>query len=1005
MRNKSFGYASVMAAITLFAMPTLLQAKPLTPDQAAEGAVEFISASLDGVPSRRAPGNNMNPVIAYTSRSNQLNCYYVVNIGNGFVIMSADDRLPAVLGYSDNGNFDTDKIPDNMRWWLESYKEEIAHWLPNAPESNQTNALSQSMRATRETIEPLMSTMWNQDAPFNNECPIDSRYNVRCPSGCVATAMSQIMKFHEWPLSPTGSNAGVIFNGTTYEWGNMIDYYAPGRYNAAQGAAVAKLMRQVGASVDMQYAAYGSGAYDFSVQLALRTYFDYASDLQMHWRDYTSYKDWVALVYSELADNRPVYYSGSSSQGGHAFVCDGYSSNDYFHFNWGWGGYQDGYFRLTALNPESGGLGSYEGGYNTRQSILTGIRKNDGTSEIQYALLSTGSFYYDSGIFTTTDSTMEGYDLFYNPLGITENIYLGLKIVNMDTPQADPVYVRCGDKVELPENYGITEFNGSIPTLEDGKYRVYGVFSTDGSKWRDILIPIGKQNFVSLSVTNGKNNFTNDGNDVDMTPHLIMGRPQTTSILPASGEKYFRIPFVNTNAGDFLGEIGISLFGEDEFGDVISSNLNVAIPGESATYLEVISADPVAPGDYTMYVIDADGNTISDEYVYTFTDENFAQPAADYIMASELSPNFNVGNDDRVLYATLINRSSSNVSTRIIYTFENIKTGEKSQLATDGKITLEAHETQRFGCGPMNLDLNPGEYFWYLSDENDKVISNRAVLIVESDIKQAGKLSYVVTEESTKSAVIVAPENMPYTGDIVIPENIDGYTITGIRQDAFTFSTCRLVNLPASVSYLENGAFFNDNELRVLELEYNGIVEKESETFGPSAEKYVWVSVPDDVANTVSRSSEWQDFLFPAWFIDYDSNKITLSELQIDPQTSMPYQPYCISNKTQLSFGAQAESGKVVTYATFINNEWCYYDDESNFMNLTLPKLGNNVARVKVDGNLPGSSVAAIQDNEFRYDVYSIDGRAIMIAGDAYQLDNLESGLYIINGKKVMIRK
>ncbi|MDE5551627.1 MAG: C10 family peptidase, partial [Muribaculaceae bacterium] len=329
--------------------------------------------------------------IVYVGKRGATDCFYVINTEGGFVIVSADTRLNEVLGYSDEGAFDIERISPDMQWWLDSYCDEIASALPYLTEAPLSGTVTH--RASRNPITPMLKTKRNQEAPYNNTCPMDGRYNRRSVTGCVATAMAQIMKFHEWPKQPKGSNGGIVFTGTTYDWGNMLDVYEQGKYNVTEATAVATLMRQCGAAVDMQYSYAGSGAYDNRAQYALFTYFDYSQDIKMVYRDYTMQKEWNNIVYSELAAGRPLYYSGSSVNGGHAFVCDGYSANEYFHFNWGWGGYQDGYFLLSALNPETGGAGSYEGGYNSHQIIFTGIRPADGEAKKQTCILSTGTFY------------------------------------------------------------------------------------------------------------------------------------------------------------------------------------------------------------------------------------------------------------------------------------------------------------------------------------------------------------------------------------------------------------------------------------------------------------------------------------------------------------------------------------------------------------------------------------------------------------------------------------
>ena len=205
--------------------------------------------------------------------------------------------------------------------------------------------------------------------------------------------MAQVMKFHNWPPKGKGSFEDYSFEGTKYDWDNMLDVYTADKYSVTEANAVARLMLDCGKSVNMKYSSEASGAQSAMVGLALMDYFDYDPSLRMHRREAYTTLQWDSLVYNELASGRPVYYSGASENGGHAFVCDGYQGNGFFHFNWGWGGSQDGYFRLYCLDPAAGGIGSYEGGYNNRQQVFTHVIPNTGIPcERQVLLVATGGY-------------------------------------------------------------------------------------------------------------------------------------------------------------------------------------------------------------------------------------------------------------------------------------------------------------------------------------------------------------------------------------------------------------------------------------------------------------------------------------------------------------------------------------------------------------------------------------------------------------------------------------
>ena len=322
--------------------------------------------------------------------------YYIFNDGSdGFVMVAGDYRISPILGYSTSSRFDTTGMPDNLRWWLRMYREEITQYLAQA-ETAGADALWEAYREGGSTftlgataVSPLVKTKWNQMYPYNNLCPYDSKARYRCPSGCVATAMAQILKFWEYPKKGVGShsfthqkygNLSANFGNTTYDWAHMNNTYPSGSDTVSR-MAVATLMYHCGVSVDMEYDTSGSGAvvympdryvqyYGFyDARTALKNYFDCDTVLGYYRSDY-NLTNWTTLLKGELDAGRPILYAGTGNAGGHAFVCDGYDNNGKFHINWGWGGTSDGYFGISALNPSALGTGGGAGGFNTNQQAL-----------------------------------------------------------------------------------------------------------------------------------------------------------------------------------------------------------------------------------------------------------------------------------------------------------------------------------------------------------------------------------------------------------------------------------------------------------------------------------------------------------------------------------------------------------------------------------------------------------------------------------------------------------
>ena len=374
-------------------MASIVMAGPITREQARQKAAQFLVSQ--GKPAPR----NMSPAKVKSTNGTEINQYYVFNIGQrqGFVIVSGDDRTDAILGWADEGELNTDNMPDNLRSWLQGYADQL-QWLADHPDAPAQHAPRRAATTTLQPIAPMTTTKWDQDSPYNDYCPLYG--SERCVSGCVATATAQVM-YHRaiansiattttladiptytknwYDKAITGLTSTGVKTVRTFTWSEFSNTYPA---DATANEAVARLMEYVGAALKMDYNISdngGSSAYNEAIPTVLKTYFGYDPDIRLLNRSQYTYEDWISIIYNELQTNGPVIMGGQSTGGGHAFVCDGYSEEDYVHINWGWGGTSDGYFKLSVLYAKQQGIGgsTSQDGFNINQTAIINIIPED----------------------------------------------------------------------------------------------------------------------------------------------------------------------------------------------------------------------------------------------------------------------------------------------------------------------------------------------------------------------------------------------------------------------------------------------------------------------------------------------------------------------------------------------------------------------------------------------------------------------------------------------------
>ena len=342
-----------LTLLLALAMPFLLSAKPVDPTTARKVAQTFLKVSTLQPRHQSQSVQELLPDQQY---------YVYQNPEGGYVIVSADDVAHPILGYSERGWLDMNNLPENLRWWLSEYDSQIRWAQENNVAQTEEIArewekvLTQPMAAT-PVVGPLVETYWGQEYPYNYMCPKNSA-NQQAITGCVATAFAQILRYWSWPEQGTAShsfNAGDFgspfadFGSTSYDWGNMPSYYDGNPWTNAQRDAVATLMYHCGVAVDMTYGTDASYSYDWKVGAAARTFFNYGNKTQYVEAANYSAANWLFLIKEQLNNHRPMVFGGDTGKDGHAFVCDGYDTDNKLHFNWGWSGNGDGFFVVSAI--------------------------------------------------------------------------------------------------------------------------------------------------------------------------------------------------------------------------------------------------------------------------------------------------------------------------------------------------------------------------------------------------------------------------------------------------------------------------------------------------------------------------------------------------------------------------------------------------------------------------------------------------------------------------------
>lgn len=387
-------------------LPCIMYAENITVEKAQRIAEAFMNAHVESRSVAVGVSLVWNGEVSLSRASKYEPAYYVFeNSGGGFIIVAGDDIVKPILGYSREGSFDVNDMPENLKWWMSELRNGINYLRDNKVQQdtetsilwdNIINGTIASRAVEKEVL--LQTAKWNQTTPFNDMCPtIDGKKTY---VGCVPTAMAIMMRYYQWPQAGVGYLEGYDYEdekgyirfvdghslGHEYDWNNMpLDFSS---YTQTQSNAVAQLMKDCSVAAQAKFDVIGSGGSGANVKnamLALIKHMSYDASAFYYEKEMFTNLQWRKMLYQSISSNNPVWYSGNSASSGHSFILDGYDSNGNFHINWGWGGQYNGYFDFPNFRE-----------FDVDHEAVMGLKKNEGGESLEIMILDDG--YDCSGI-------------------------------------------------------------------------------------------------------------------------------------------------------------------------------------------------------------------------------------------------------------------------------------------------------------------------------------------------------------------------------------------------------------------------------------------------------------------------------------------------------------------------------------------------------------------------------------------------------------------------------
>lgn len=601
-----YTFCQVAALLTLSAICTSVHADHLTPEEALRRAE---NSSVRRMPALQSDNARMSLAFTQYEYASQDAAVYVFHrpSGNGFMLLAADDNVgDLVLGYSDTSHFDPSNIPAGMQCLLAAY----ADYVSQARVSPKQRAVKEG----RIDVSPIVQAQWSQSNPYNNYCPVVEGAG-RCVTGCVATAMSQIMRFHRYPEQGQGSythtfkykdteyTTSADFGSTVYDWEHMTYTYNSTSTNE-ENSAVATLMHHCGVASRMKYDPYVSTTNALYAGVGWLKYFGYDRSMTFYKRAWFTDEEWDEIIYQQVVQGLPMMYEGyTSTYAGHEFVCDGYRAIDgYYHINWGWGGSSNGYYMLDGLTPGKTGsdaIGS-KSGYNFEQAVLCNIRPDVGSelSVTFYLLsdLSTDKSRYDrnaSSVITVNSSVISA-----TLDDVTVDVALQCSGLAMGNDICD--YIPLG-KQTLEPTGGFGRLQVPTTKLPKGEFEVRYVYSIDGGNtWKPVYYDKRYEDCLHLVVTDTEVTVVGQGEDIKLDCFLEKTCPADASDKEFYPGHAYDISYIVKADEKWEGELACVVLNQDSKEIAVSAPEKVSLDDNSAPLIvfRVTLPEDMAEGQY-----------------------------------------------------------------------------------------------------------------------------------------------------------------------------------------------------------------------------------------------------------------------------------------------------------------------------------------------------------------------------------------------------------------------